>query len=170
MTGEVYFEVAKVTQPNSAKRIPFFVESHKQVVEVLGTHFNINAYPDEKAIKTTLAEGSVRVKTLNGHSVLLQPGQQAVLEENLRVESADIRQQLAWKNGDFIFRGETLESALRQVARWYDVEVECPPQLGKLRFNGMVSRSQPLSMIIEMIQLTKQAKVTLKERRLIVTY
>jgi transmembrane sensor len=169
MTGEVYFEVAKAIQPNSTRRIPFFVETDKQEVQVLGTHFNINAYPDEDAVKTTLLEGSVQVKARNGKFVLLKPGQQAVLTEDIRVENADTKQQLAWKNGDFIFRGETLESTLRQVARWYDVKVECPSRLGKLRFNGMVSRSQPLSMIIEMIQLTKQAKVTVKERRLIVT-
>jgi len=169
MTGEVYFEVAKATQPNSMERVPFYVETDKQEVQVLGTHFNVNAYPDEDAVKTTLIEGSVRVQGHNGKTALLQPGQQALLAEHIRVEEADIKQQLAWKNGDFIFRGETLESALRQVSRWYDVDVECPSHLGKLRFNGMISRAQPLSMIIEMIQLTKKAKVIVKERRLIVT-
>jgi transmembrane sensor len=169
MTGEIYFEVAKAIQPTSGKRIPFFVETDKQEVQVLGTHFNVNAYRDEAAVKTTLLEGSVRVLGKNGHSVLLKPGQQATLDENIQVTTADLELQLAWKNGDFIFRAESLKTALRQVARWYDVEIECPEHLGKLRFNGMISRKQPLSVIIEMIQLTKQAKVSIKGRRFIVT-
>lgn len=163
MTGEAYFEVAK------NKNRPFIVESDKQEIQVLGTHFNVNAYPDEGMVKTTLAEGSVRVRARNGQSALLKPGQQAILNGDIQVKEADIAQQLAWKNGDFIFRGETLESVLRQVSRWYDVEVEYPHQLGNMRFNGMVSRAQPLSTIIAMIQSTKKATVSLKGRRLIVT-
>lgn len=168
MTGEIYFEIAKATDGNK-KRIPFFVETDKQEVQVLGTHFNVNAYSNETAIRTTLVEGSVKVRSDNGQTALLKPGQQAVLAKELDVQQADIQQQLAWVNGDFVFRGETLESVVRQVERWYDVEVEYPPHIGKLRFNGMVSRSQPLSAIIKMIQSTKKAKVTIKERRLIVT-
>ncbi|SMC94143.1 FecR family protein [Pedobacter africanus] len=175
MTGEVYFEVAKLYsslrggRDRRPERVPFFVETDKQEIQVLGTHFNVNAYPDETAVKTTLVEGSVRVHARNGQSALLKPGQQAVLDGAIRVRDADIEQQLAWKNGDFIFRGETLESVLRQVSRWYDIEVEYPHQLGNMRFNGMVSRLQPLSTIIEMIQSTKKATATLKGRRLIVT-
>jgi len=169
MTGEVYFEVAKAISSNSGKHVPFFVETDQQTVQVLGTHFNVSAYADEPAVKTTLLEGSVRIISRSGDVALLQPGQLALLTEHIQIKEADVDQELAWKNGDFIFKGETLESALRKVARWYDVEIDCPPQLGKLRFNGMISRSQPLSMIAEMIALTKVGKVTVKERRLIVT-
>lgn len=163
MTGEAYFEVTK------NKTRPFIVETDQQEIQVLGTHFNVNAYPDEGMVKTTLVEGSVRVRARNGQSALLKPGQQAILNRDIQVKEADIAHQLAWKNGDFIFRGETLESLLRQVSRWYDIEVEYPHQLGNMRFNGMVSRAQPLSTIIEMIQSTKKATATLKGRRLIVT-
>jgi len=169
MTGEVYFEVKKRSLPGGAGNLPFFVETAGQEVQVLGTHFNINAYNDEAAIKTTLAEGSVKVRTKGGQSALLKPGQQAVVSTQLIVQQADIQQQLAWVNGDFIFRGETLESLLRQVARWYDVEVECPAHIRQTRFNGMISRSQPLSVIVKMIQSTKKVKISIQERRLIVT-
>ncbi|TKC06829.1 DUF4974 domain-containing protein [Pedobacter polaris] len=169
MTGEVYFEVAKAINSGTGRRIPFLVETSKQRVQVLGTHFNVKAYPDEPDVRTTLLEGSVKIVSGNGQAALLHPGQLAVLTGHIEVASADIDRELAWKNGDFIFRGETLESALRQVARWYNVEVECPEKLGRLRFNGMISRKQPLSTIVDMIQLTKLAKVTIKGRRLIVT-
>ncbi|WP_341838879.1 FecR family protein [Chitinophaga caseinilytica] len=169
MTGEVYFEISKQPMPGGAGNMPFFVESPGQEVQVLGTHFNINAYSDEPAVKTTLVEGSVKVTTGDGTSALLKPGQQTVLTNHLIVQPADIAQQLAWTNGDFVFRGETLEGVLRQVGRWYDVSVEYPPHIGQLRFSGMISRSQPLSAIVKMIQSTKKATVTIKERRLIVT-
>lgn len=169
MTGEVYFEIKKMHLPGGKDNVPFFVETAGQEVQVLGTHFNINAYSDEAAIRTTLVEGSVKVRSTNGQSALLKPGQQAVLAKQLHVQQADIQQQLAWVNGDFVFRGETLENILHQVGRWYDIEAEYPPHIGKLRFNGMISRSQPLSAIVKMIQSTTKATVTIKKRRLIVT-
>lgn len=169
MTGEIYFEVARVVNSGTGKRMPFLVETEKQQVQVLGTHFNVKAYQDEPEVRTTLLEGSVKIVSHHGQSVLLQPGQLALLTGQIEVKAADVNRELAWKNGDFIFRGETLETALRQIARWYNVEVECPERLGRLRFNGMISRKQPLSMIVDMIQLTKLAKVTIKGRRLIVT-
>lgn len=169
MTGEVYFEIARLKKPRSKENVPFYVQTEKQQIRVLGTHFNVNAYNNEPAVRTTLVEGSVRVEARHGQSVLLRPGEQAVLTDNIEVQRADIQQQLAWKDGDFIFKGETLESILRQVARWYDIEVEYPTHLGKLRYNGMISRSQPLSIIVEMLQTNKKVKAALKERRLIVT-
>lgn len=169
MTGEVYFEIAKAESLRNKKHIPFIVETDKQEVHVLGTHFNVNAYTDEPAIRTTLVEGSVRVTSSeSGQSVLLKPGQQATLTDRLKIEEADIQQQLAWKNGDFIFQGETLDDILRKVARWYDVDVECPEHFGQLRFNGMVSRSKPLSTIIDIIQSTNKVNIKLEGRRLIV--
>ncbi|WP_341838648.1 FecR domain-containing protein [Chitinophaga pollutisoli] len=169
MTGEVYFEISKQLQPGGKGNVPFLVEAAGQEVAVLGTQFNIHAYPDEPGVRTTLVEGSVKVRTENGQSVILVPGQQAVWTDQLAVMPADIAGQLAWVNGDFVFRGETLAHVLRQVARWYDVSVEYPSHIGQLRFSGMISRSQPLSAIIKMMQTTKKATVTIKERRLIVT-
>lgn len=172
MTGEVYFEIAKQVKPGSkpSDRIPFYVDTDKQQIEVLGTHFNVNAYRNEPSVVTTLVEGSVRVKAANdGQTVVLRPGQQAVLATTLQVREADIEQQIAWTNGDFVFHGEELQSILRKVERWYDIDVDCPAQLGRLRFEGIVSRKQPLSAIVDMVQATGKAKIQLKERRMTVT-
>jgi len=170
MTGEVYFEIAKIeTEMGGGKRIPFYVETANQKIEVLGTHFNVNAYDDEPYTTTTLLEGSVRVSSKKrNESVLLKPGQRALLNEALRVENVDISQEVAWINGDFVFKGEELVSLLRKVSRWYNVDVACPERLEKLKFDGMVSRSQPLSTIIDMLQTTGKVKLTLNGRRLIV--
>ncbi|PWG81938.1 FecR family protein [Pararcticibacter amylolyticus] len=169
MTGEVYFEIEKLQLSGKKGNVPFFVETEGQLIQVLGTHFNVNAYGNEGAIRTTLVEGSVKVSARDGQSALLKPGEQSLLAGKLDVQQADIQQQLAWVSGDFVFRGETLEGVMRQVARWYDVEIDYPPHIGSLRFNGMVSRSQPLSVIVKMIQATHKASVTIKGRRLIVT-
>lgn len=170
MTGEVYFEVAKQTRKGSTERVPFFVETSRQTIQVLGTQFNVNAYADEPAVRTTLLEGSVRIQAEGGAgSVLLKPGQEAVLTDAFRVSSVDADQQVAWKTGDFIFQGESLDRILRQLARWYDVEVSCPQELHGLRFNGMVSRLKPLATVIAIIQSTNKVKITLEGRRLIVT-
>lgn len=173
MTGEVYFEIAHKESParfGKKKRLPFYVTTDEQEIQVLGTHFNVNAYNDEPFTATTLTEGSVKITVLKTkQSVLLKPGQQAKLAKNIAVEDVETDQFLAWISGDFIFRGEQLDGVLRKIARWYDVEFDCPENLAQLRFNGMVSRSQPLSTIIETLQSTKRIKVTLKERRIIVT-
>ncbi|MEJ5055243.1 FecR family protein [Sphingobacterium sp. MYb382] len=170
MTGEVYFEVAKQTKKNSHERVPFFVETEKQTIQVLGTQFNVNAYADEPAIRTTLVEGSVRIQGEgNMGSVLLKPGQQAVLTDVFKVSTVATEKEIAWKTGDFIFQGESLERILRELSRWYDVEVSCPEHLRSMRFNGMVSRKKPLSTIIEIIQSTNKVQITLEGRRLIVT-
>lgn len=172
MTGEVYFEISKVDSdsPGKEKAIPFFVQTDKQEIRVLGTHFNVNAYEDEPYVITTLVEGSVRVTaTADGQSVLLTPGQQSVLNKNILVRSANLEQQIAWTKGDFIFHAERLDAILRKVSRWYDVEIECPDHLGRLTFDGIVSRSQPLSTIIDMIQSTGKAKIKLEGRRITVT-
>lgn len=169
MTGEIYFEVAKMDRGTDGKRIPFYVETAEQKIEVLGTHFNVNAYQDEPYTTTTLLEGSVRVTSLKmNESVLLKPGQRALLSERLRVDDIDISQDVAWIAGDFVFKGEELGSLLRKISRWYNVDVECPQRLNKLKFDGMVSRSQPLSTIMDMLQTTGKVKLTLNGRRLIV--
>lgn len=168
MTGEVYFEISKILNKRS-KRIPFFVVTDKQEIQVLGTKFNVNTYKDEPYSNTTLVEGSVRVtSSISGKSVMLKPGQQASLSDDLKVNIADMEQQLAWKNGDFIFNQEQLSALLRKVSRWYNVEVVCPEELGKIRLTGMISRNQPLPAVVQSISSIGGAKITLKERRIIV--
>ncbi|MFD2555511.1 FecR family protein [Sphingobacterium tabacisoli] len=170
MTGEVYFEIAKLQKQDKSGRVPFFVETANQEIQVLGTEFNVNAYTDEPAIRTTLIEGSVRIATNNGvDNVLLKPGQQALLTEGFIVKTCAVQQEIAWKNGDFVFQGESLDNILRQLSRWYDIEIQCPSHLGNLRFNGMVARSKPLSTVVEIIQSTNKVNIKLEGRRLIVT-
>ena len=117
LTGEAYFEVSK------DKKRPFIVATAKQSVEVLGTHFDISSYADDAATKTTLLEGSVRI-TADQKSLLLKPGQQANVDEQIVVSNVDPETAIAWKNGYFSFDDEELGSAMNKVARWYDLEVE----------------------------------------------
>lgn len=171
MTGEIYFEISKLEMQTGGdkKRIPFYVETAEQKIEVLGTHFNVNAYPDEPYTTTTLLEGSVRVTSLKrNESVLLKPGQRSLLSERLRIDNTDSSQDVSWTQGDFVFKGEELSSLLRKISRWYNVDVECPQRLEKLKFDGMVSRSQPLSAIIDMLEITGKVKIKINGRRLIV--
>lgn len=126
LSGEAYFEVAK------DKKHPFIVATDKQEVEVLGTHFNVNSYADEASTRTTLLEGSVRVASLNtrkaidrqSNTATLLPGQQSVLRnENLNVRLVDTDETIAWKNGYFQFNEADLGSIMRQIARWYNIDV-----------------------------------------------
>lgn len=170
MTGEAYFEVTKWTGSNRKKPVPFIVDTDRQEVLVLGTQFNVNAYGDDSYIRTTLVEGSVRVTSVaDGTSILLAPGQQSVLSDRLDVQQADMQRQLAWKNGEFVFKGEPLENLLKQVGRWYDVDIECPPRFGKIKFSGIISRSMPISTVMDMIESTQEVQINRKGRRLIVS-
>jgi len=164
ISGEVYFEVAK--QNGKA----FLVESGPQRIKVLGTQFNVNAYKDERAIQTTLLEGSVEIALAHVKSkIRLVPGQEASATDKLTVAQVDPNIAVAWKNGDFYFKDESLGSILRKVARWYDAEIECPAKLESLKFSGVVSREKPLSAVVKMIQSTENVKIKLRERRIIVT-
>lgn len=158
-TGEVYFEVSK----NKSK--PFRVVSDYQVVTVYGTHFNINSYPDEPAMRTTLLEGSVDV---NG--TLLKPNQQAVLSKGkINVIPALTENVVAWKNGYFRFSAESFESIMRKVSRWYDVDVEFKdPSLKNLEFGGVVTRYATVSKVLEMLELTGEASFKLRGKTIIV--
>jgi transmembrane sensor len=171
LTGEGYFEVAHMEGPKG--RVPFSVTVVKnqtplEKVEVLGTHFNINAYADEPFINTTLLKGSVKV-ALNDHkTALLKPGQLARLSnDNIKVQQADTEMAVAWKNGEFVFR-EDLHTAMRKVARWYDVEVvyeETAPE--NLMLGGWMSRGTNISEVLNHIQLTGKVHFKLEGRRVI---
>lgn len=148
ITGEVYFEVAK----NKAK--PFFVKASDQVVEVLGTHFNINSYSDEPAVKTTLLEGSVKISRLNSQSsALLKPGQEAVnkISGPIIVQDADMQQAIAWKNGFFQINDASIETIMRQAARWYDVKIVYEGKIPERKFSGRIRRDVNASQFLEML-------------------
>jgi transmembrane sensor len=151
ITGEVYFEVAK----NKAK--PFRVIAREQTVEVLGTHFNINAYSDEDALKTTLVEGSVKV-TAGAQSVVLKPEQQASIAAGqagrIRVTAVDTENVLAWTTGNFQFEKAEIPLIMREAARWYDVDIKYEGEMPKRRFTGSISRSVNLSELLKMLKYT----------------
>lgn len=166
LTGEAYFEVAK----NADK--PFRVVSDKQVVEVLGTHFNISSYIDEPAVKTTLLEGSVKVLfTGSNQSKLLKPGEQSninYLNNTFSVQPVNTEEAVAWKNGYFLFSDEDLKSIMSKFARWYNVEVEYRGNVDNLRFGGMVSRSKDLAQALKIIEQTGNVKTKIEGRRVII--
>lgn len=165
LRGEGYFEVAK------NKERPFRVKSwtpsgEEQLVEVLGTVFNIHAYPDPAGTRTTLVEGSVRV-VKGGERVVLRPGEQARGEKNLEVVKVDLRKEVAWKEGLFLFRDASIREIGDQITRWYDVEVEYRGDI-PYHFNATIERSTPLSSLLEVLQATKRVHFTLAGKKLII--
>ena len=165
LTGEAYFEVAK----NS--KMPFRVTSNGQVTEVLGTHFNINSYPDEQGTTTTLLEGSVRI--LNAKSdaaILLKPGQQSGSDASGKIKVANVNpeQFVAWKDGKFIFTNANIESIMRQVSRWYNVEIEYKGDASKEKFGGRTSRFTNVAELLEILELTDHVQFEIEGRRIIV--
>jgi ferric-dicitrate binding protein FerR (iron transport regulator) len=168
--GEAYFEVAK----NANK--PFIVTLPKGAeVRVLGTHFNINAYDNEDAIKTTLLEGSVKVVNHdsaigNENSIMLKPGQQAVLAPHSLLtihNSPDLEKVIAWKNGVFNFEDATLQEVMHQLERWYDIEVVYETGIPKLQFVGKMGRDLSLNNVLRGLELSK-VHCRLEGRKLIV--
>ena len=151
LIGEAYFEVAH----NPAQ--PFIVSTQTQEVTVLGTHFNIHAYTDEPTSRTTLIEGSVHVRLMNDdEGLILIPGEQAVSDyQTIQAVRADQDQVLAWKNGKFVFHGQDLASIMRQISRWYDVDVQFEqPALRQFKFGGTVSRENNLSTVLKAMENT----------------
>ncbi|MDB5154547.1 MAG: hypothetical protein JWR54_3298 [Mucilaginibacter sp.] len=165
LTGEAYFEVAK----NKAK--PFIVLANVTKVQVFGTHFNINAYTDNNNVTTTLLEGSVRMD--NGSSeVMLLPGQQgAALKSGaaIKVSLADIQQTMAWKNGFFIFHDLNIVEVMKQVSRWYDVDIEYQNEdVKNNEFGGTISRYKSITELLDIMQLTRSVHFKIEGRRVII--
>jgi len=150
ITGEVYFEVAKETGK------AFIVKVNDLSVEVLGTHFNVNAYTDEVMVRTSLLEGAVRVKDGAGQMVTLKPGQEAQTpgdRQAMRVVSGiDTAQVMAWKNGLFQFRNTDLASVMRQLARWYDLDVVYEGKIPTDRFDGKIPRDATAAQVLAILQ------------------
>lgn len=170
LTGEAYFEVAKQTKEGTkTERVPFIVETAKQQVEVLGTIFNINAYTDEQDIKTTLIEGSVKISAESIYdSKTLKPGQQSILNNGrITIQEADIAQSIAWKRGDFTFDAMPLEQIMRQISRWYDVEIIYKGNIDQTRLGGSISRSKDIQEVLDVLKLTG-IHFNLKGRRIMI--
>jgi transmembrane sensor len=166
LEGEAYFEIAhQATQP-------FKVYSNGQVVEDLGTAFNVNSYSDESNTRTTLVEGRVEVTSKLKQEVVLKPGQQSINSANsMFVIQADLEEATAWKNGDFNFKkGDDFQSAMRKIGRWYNVSIVydvAPP--ANIDLGGWVSRKNNISKVLNLIESAVDVKLKLEGRRITVT-
>ncbi|ANI90395.1 hypothetical protein A9P82_14525 [Arachidicoccus ginsenosidimutans] len=142
ITGEVYFEVAH--RPKQ----PFRVHAGNQTIEDIGTSFDVNAYADEPDRRVTLLEGAVKVG-----SVLLHPGEQSVEKDgNLSVTNVDARKVIAWKDGYFLFHNASLATIMRQLARWYDVDVEYEGKIPDVHFGGGIARSSNIDEALSILE------------------
>jgi len=158
LSGEAYFEIAKVfkpstpgSKPSNRERVPFVVVTDKQEVEVLGTHFNISSYADEEAAKTTLLEGLVKI-----NNFMLKPGEQAILSANkIKIAQVDTSLAVAWKNGIFKLDGTPLKELMRQISRWYDIDVVYEGDFSNRKFYGEIERSYSLSEVLKVFELGK---------------
>jgi len=148
LTGQGYFEVTH----NAA--MPFIVKTARSTVQVLGTHFNVSAYGDDSNTKTTLLEGSVRVK-VDGTVALLKPGEQTVLDNNGRLtvnSNLDVNSEVAWKNGLFDFRKAGIEEIMVKASRWYDIDVKYEGKVPETKLTGRISRNVDISGLLEILQ------------------
>lgn len=189
LNGEAYFEISK-------GKTPFIVVTNMQEIEVLGTHFNVSAYDIDKAIKTTLIEGSVQLRPLMhldklpgtmdpssidpmqferrketyGKGVLLKPNQEATLiGDKILVKKVDATESIAWTDGEYIFRNASLETVMHTITRWYDMEVVYEhKKAGSILLGGAISRSSKISDVLKMIELTANVHFKLEEKRIIV--
>jgi ferric-dicitrate binding protein FerR (iron transport regulator) len=167
ISGEAYLEVShhftstsilskSGKEINSKNKVPFIVITHGVEVKVLGTHLNINAYDDENTVKTTLLEGSVKVSSLITHqSSLITPGQQASLDSQgkINITEVDTEASVAWKNGLFKFNDADIETVMRQIARWYNVEVVYESKPTKL-FRGEMPRNMSAANVFRVLEET----------------
>ena len=163
ITGEAYFEVAHKSNQ------PFKVSVNGMEVEVLGTHFNINAYNDEPFMRATLLEGSIKLRAGAGVHVL-SPGQQMQVQRDGKtklIRNADVEQAIAWKNGVFSFHNTSIYEIMRQVSRWYDVEVSFQKPMD-VYLNGTIQKKVNVSQVFQMIEMTGEAKFKIEGRKITV--
>ncbi|WP_443939210.1 FecR family protein [Pedobacter sp. MW01-1-1] len=164
LVGEAYFEVAH------NKKQPFVVgidggkrAEKEQFIQVLGTHFNVNAYADQQYVRTTLLEGAVNVND----KFILKPGQQALAnDQQVLVRNVDVDESIAWKEGAFIFNPEDFKSSLDMIARWYDVEFIYDYTPKNMHIGGKISRSRSISEVLEFIEATDNIKFKIEGRRI----
>jgi len=163
LKGEAYFEVAKDA------RKPFHVRVGDADIHVLGTHFNVNAYDDEFEVKTTLLEGSLKINFQND-SVLLKPGEQGKWNKSEKIGTIrliDIDEVVAWKAGMFSFHRDAIQSVMRQVARWYDVNINYSGSV-KNHFNATIERNVPVSKLLKLLEETGGVHFEVKDKTIIV--
>ena len=148
LTGEAYFEVAH------NEKMPFKVFSNGQEVEVLGTHFNIKAYLNEPVIKTTLLEGKIKI-TEGENSSLVKPGQQVKIFLNnhaMKISEVNTESAVAWKNRLFYFEDARYDEIMREIERWYDVDVVFKGKISDERFQGAIQKDLKLNQVLKMLE------------------
>lgn len=164
LSGEAYFEIAHDTQH------PFIVRNERQITKVLGTHFNINAYPENATIKTTLLQGRVQVNSLiDKDSCILLPGTQSILEKTIKLHDVNAENETDWKDGYFIFNKESLNDILNRLARWYNVDIVFKNDLRNIQLDGIISRNTILSDVLTMLSTTKKVHFEIHNRIVYVT-
>ncbi|MGV3509007.1 MAG: FecR family protein [Sphingobacteriaceae bacterium] len=158
LEGEAYFDVAKVYKKtgdggSGHLRLPFLVKTSNQLIEVLGTQFNVMAYADEADTKTTLIEGSVLLKS-NQENLKLIPGEQGILHQLALTKAVvDVNKQIAWKNNKFIFYETELRDAMKELSRWYNLEVIYEGKVPKTHFYGEISRMNDLDEVLKILKV-----------------
>lgn len=165
ITGEAYFEVA------ANKNKPFIVEAGGAKIKVLGTHFNIMAYPDESAMKTTLVEGAVMVER-NAQRVIISPGTQAILSagaQGIAVAPANVDEVMAWTRDEFLFKSQNIKVIMRQISRWYDADIIYNDEVADIRFSGGMSRHEGILHLLELLQEDGRLKVVASGNKIIIS-
>lgn len=163
LEGEAYFEITE------DKVHPFIVVTRQQNVEVLGTHFNINAYADEENVTTTLLKGSVKVTAKFGDKILKPGNQSAVSDNSILITDVDTQRAVAWKNNKFLFENDDIKYIMRMIERWYDVDVVYSGEMPTEKFGGGVSRFGNVSQVLKILQSTGGAKFKIEGRKIIVS-
>ena len=162
ITGEAYFEVAHNFDQ------PFTVNKGETNVQVLGTHFNVNAYDDEANIKVTLFQGAVKV-TNGKRASLLKPGQEALIASDIRVvDHPDLEEVMAWKNGMLQFNGADISVIMRQVSRWYDVQVVYEGSKPTGHYKGKTSRNLSATQMLKVLEFSG-IKFRIEDQKIVVT-
>lgn len=163
LQGEAYFEISE------DKTRPFIVETRKQKVQVLGTHFNVNAYSDEDKVTTTLLKGSVKVSGNSGEEIL-KPGDQSLVTENsISIAKVDTERAVAWKNNKFLFENDDIRYIMRMIGRWYDVDVVYTGEMPTEKFGGGVSRFDNVLQVLKILESTGGVHFKIEGRKIFVS-
>ncbi|MDR3007117.1 MAG: FecR domain-containing protein [Sphingobacterium sp.] len=162
ISGEVYFEVAH----NAA--MPFRVRSENQLIEVLGTHFNVNTYKAKSRTKTTLLSGSIALTNVH-RRVILKPGEQGIVTgESMSIKNVDPAEVIAWKEGYFDFTDADIGSVVDELGRWYNVDIQYQGAATSETFTGRIPRSWPFEKVLNLLKTFKSIQIEMQGRRLIV--
>lgn len=165
VTGEAFFDIVK------DDRKPFTVTAGQLNVQVLGTSFNVTAYPDETTIRTTLVQGAVNVSNGSARQ-LLQPGEQASTAATggpFRISKPNMEAILSWKNGEFYFQDTHIQAIMREVARWYNIEVSYEGDMSGITLSGIVSRNESVAQLLKALEMTKVVRFRMEGNRIVVS-